>query len=113
MARAISKYVRVSPYKLRPFADVVRGDRVDNALAWLKTYSINRVTPLMKTIFSAYSNAKNLDEGKGTSMHDFVIRIVQVDEGPVVRYFKPGAMGRASVQKKRMSHIQVVVEKQS
>jgi len=38
------------------------------------------------------------------------IKEIRVDQGPSIRYFKPGAMGRAAVQKRRMSHMKVIVE---
>lgn len=110
-AKAISKYVRVSPYKLRTLASVVRGESVDKALAWLKASSIKRAAVLSKVIFSAYSNAKSIDLVNAGAMENFVIKELRVDAGPVVRYFKPGAMGRASAQRRRLSHISVMVEK--
>jgi large subunit ribosomal protein L22 len=114
MSKAKSKYIRVSPNKLRPFADVVRGDTVEKAISWLKTCAVKRATPMIKTIFSAYSNAKNMETGGAeVSMKDYVIKQICVDVGPVIKYYKPGAMGRAAIQRKRLSHLCVVVEKQS
>jgi large subunit ribosomal protein L22 len=113
LAQAISKYVRTSPYKLRPYVDVIRGNRVDRALAWLKTCSTERIVPIQKTVFSAYSNAKSKFNVEDASMEDFFIKEIRVDQGPTVRYFKPSAMGRASSQTKRMCHVLVVVEKRS
>ena len=110
-ARALSKYIHVSPYKLRSLADVVRGDRVDKALAWLKTCSMKRAVPLAKTIFSAYSNAKNSESEGVEAMEQYVIKELRIDAGPITRYQKPAAMGRASAQRRRLSHIHVVVEK--
>ncbi|MCF7899042.1 50S ribosomal protein L22 [Candidatus Babeliales bacterium] len=104
--KAISKYVRVSPYKLRPFVDVVRGYSVDRALAWLQNCEIKRVRPIIKTIFSAYSNGKNTQTDI-SSMQDLLIKEIRIDQGPIIKYFKPGAMGKANIQRKRLSHIQV------
>jgi large subunit ribosomal protein L22 len=112
-AQAISKYVRISPYKLRPYVDVVRGNRLDKALAWLKTCSVKRVIPIIKTIVSAYSNAKNKDSIGNAPLQDFIVKEIRIDAGPVTSYFKPGAMGRASMKRKRVSHVHVVVEKKS
>ena len=110
-ARAKSKNIRISPYKLRTLANVVRGSRVDKALAWLKTCSVKRAVPLAKVIFSAYSNAKNTQQEQADTMEQFVVKELRVDAGSTIRYFKPGAMGRASAQKRRLSHICVVVER--
>ncbi len=109
MFKAKSKYIRVSPYKLRPYTTVIKGYTVEKALAWLKTHMIKRVKPLEKVIFSAYSNAKDLQ--KDVSMKDLYIKELRVDHGPTIKYYKPAAMGRAAVQKKRMSHIEVILER--
>ena len=108
--RAISKYVRVSPYKLRPYAEVIRGYCVDKAYSWLKTCSVKRVNPLIKTLVSAYSNGKNV-QNDITSMSDLIIKEVRVDQGPIVKYFKPSAMGRASIQRKRLCHIKIILDR--
>jgi large subunit ribosomal protein L22 len=109
-ARAISKYVRVSPYKLRPYADVIRGYSVDKAYAWLKTCAVGRAKPLLKTLASAYANAR-FKHPEIDSMTKMVIKDVRIDQGPMFKYFKPAAMGRAVLQTKRTSHIVIVVDK--
>lgn len=100
------RYVRMSPYKLRPLVDVVRGKNVQFALDWLSTYAVQRALPLKKMLESAAANARHLND-----MHaeDLVISDFRVDEGPMYRYFKPGAMGRATVLRKRFSHVSVVL----
>ena len=105
---AKSKYVRVSPYKLRPIIDVIRGKSVLQALAYLKTHMTKRVRPIIKVIDSAYANAKNRDVDSPDLL---VVKTIFVDQGPVLKYYTPAAMGRASVQRKRLSHITVVLEK--
>lgn len=113
LSRAKSRYVRVSPYKLRPIADVIRGLSVDKALVWLKTHSIKRMRPVTKTLLSAYANAKSAKVDEGVSMESLVVKEIRVDQGPVVTYFKPGAMGRACLQQKRMSHLEIVLDKKA
>ena len=54
---AKAKFIRYSPYKLRPYADLVRGKNVDYALAWLGAHENQRITPIKKAIKSAMSNA--------------------------------------------------------
>lgn len=110
VVRAISKYIRISPFKIRPYTDVIKGYSVDKAYAWLKTCSVKRVRPIVKTLVSAYSNGKNKETGN-LSMSDFRIKEIKVNQGPMIKYFKPAAQGRASVQRKRMSHIEIVLEK--
>jgi len=110
LSKAKSKYLRISPYKLRPYIDVIRGNSVDKALAWLETCALKRVKPITKTLFSAYSNAKNLNPEFG-SMSDLVIKEIRIDQGPIIKYFKPGAQGRACPQRKRLSHLEIILDK--
>jgi large subunit ribosomal protein L22 len=112
LSRAVSKYIRVSPYKLRPLADVIRGRSVYEAFACLKTCGMKKVKPMLKTLFSAYSNARQKDS-EIDSMDKVFIKEIRIDQGPIVKYFRPGAMGRASEQRKRMCHLEIVLDKRS
>jgi large subunit ribosomal protein L22 len=104
---AKARYIPFSPYKLRPIADVVRGKNAHQALAWLATCAFKRVVPLKKVIESAAANAISL---RGMALSDLFIKTICVDQGPIRRYFKPGAMGRSNIQRSRKSHISVVLE---
>ena len=108
--KAKSRYVRISPYKLRPIVDVIRGNSLDQAVAWLGNCALKKVQPIMKVILSAYSNGKNLNSSVN-SMSEFFIEEIKVDQGPIMKYYKPGAMGRANVQRKRLSHLEVVLRR--
>ncbi len=110
LSRAKSKHIRVSPYKLRPIVNVIRGKAVDDALAWLKAYSVKRVRPITKTLLSAYANAKNLN-AEITSMDMLFVKEIKVNQAAVISYYKPGAMGRASTQRKRLSHLEIVLDR--
>jgi len=102
-----AKYVRFSPYKLRPYVDVIRGKNVQDALSWLITCPIKRVVPIRKLLQSAAANAKH---NKGIEAKDLIIKDIRVDEGPRFRYFRPGSMGRSSIFCRRTSHLNVVVK---
>jgi len=102
------KYLRYSPYKLRPIVDVLRGKNVDYAINWLTTYKTQRALPVQKIIESAAANAKF--QQSDLELRDLFIKEILVDQGPMYKYFKPGAMGRANPYKKRSSHISVVLE---
>lgn len=104
---AKSRYVSYSPYKLRPLADVVRGKSAAYALGWLTTYRSQRSEPLRKVLESVVANAKHLNN---LDAHDLSVKEIRVDQGPIHKYFKPGAMGRAMVQRRRLCHISVVLE---
>ena len=104
---AKAKYVRFSPFKLRPLVDVVRGKNVRYALSLLTGYPMKKTVPVKKLIESAAANAKSL---ANVEIEDLRIKDIRVDQGPSVRYFKPGAMGRSNVYRKRFSHMSVVLE---
>lgn len=104
---AKARYVWYSPYKLRPLADVVRGKNAAYAINWLSIYKNQRTVPLKKVIESAIANARQL---KNVTAENLAIKEIKVDQGPIHRYFKPGAMGRAMIQRKRLCHISVILE---
>jgi large subunit ribosomal protein L22 len=103
---AKSRYIRFSPYKLRPLVDVIRGKNVKYALNWLEICALKRAVPIKKIVESAAANAKNL---QNIDIENLAISDIRVDEGPSYHYSKPGAMGRSDIQRKRLSHIKVVL----
>ena len=103
---AKAKFVHYSPYKLRPIVDVIRGKNARYALSWLATYPTQRAKPIEKVLKSAVANAKNRGN---VDTANLIIQDFRVDQGPIFRYFKPGAMGRPTVMRKRFSHITCVV----
>lgn len=100
-------YLPISPFKLRAYVDVIRGKSVVYAIQWLSTLAVRRSVPIKKMIQSAAANAKNL---KNIDIADLVISDIRVDHGPMYKYFKPGAMGRSNVYRKRFSHASVILE---
>lgn len=107
---AKSKYIRISPYKLRPIADLIRGKSLAESLAYLRAHTTRRTSPVLKVLNSAFANAKNLHKDVD-SAESLVVKTIKVDGGPMLKYFTPSAMGKASPQKKRLSHIYVMLEK--
>jgi large subunit ribosomal protein L22 len=105
---AKARYIRFSPYKLRPIVDVVRGKDAQYALNWLSTHAVKRTEPITKMISSAVANAQH--SAVDVQAHDLIIKDIRVDQGPILRYFKPGAMGRANIQRRRFSHMSIVLQ---
>lgn len=106
--KAEANFVRYSPYKLRLIVDVVRGKSALHAVNILKTLPVGkRVVPVRKVLESAIANAKNLGT---TDLATLKIKDIRVDQGPIFKYYKPGAQGRSVIQRKRLSHIRVVLE---
>jgi len=101
------KFLPFSPYKLRPIIDVIRGKKVDYAIGFLKTYLNQRTVPVRKALLSAVANAFHL---KNIRPEQLIIVDIRVDQGPIFKYFKPGAMGRANIQRRRLSHLSVTLQ---
>jgi large subunit ribosomal protein L22 len=109
-SKAILKYIRISPRKVRLVADLVRGKRVEEALSILE-YSLKGASlPVEKTIRSALANLMNKEEAKKLDTDSIVISSIVVNEGPVAKRFRPRAMGRATRILKRTSHLTVTLE---
>ena len=104
---AKARYLSYSPYKLRPLVDVIRGKNAFYAMSWLRTYRSQRSEMVKKVLDSVLANAKSL---KNIEPKDLFVKEVCVDQGPIRRYFKPGAQGRANPQRKRLCHMKIVLE---
>jgi large subunit ribosomal protein L22 len=106
-ARATAKHVRVTPMKARRVVDLVRGKRVEDALAILKFAPQAASEPVAKVVASAAANAEN---NLGLNPATLVISTAFVDEGATMKRFQPRAQGRAFRIRKRTSHITIEVE---
>jgi len=106
---ATAKYIRTSPYKLRPIVDTVRGKKVDEALVILRFLPSPAARTVAKVVKSAAANAENNYE-----MTPSDLRIVKifVNEGSTLKRYRAGPRGRAKPILKRSSHITVVVEEE-
>jgi large subunit ribosomal protein L22 len=105
--KAFARYIHVSPRKLRLVADLIRQTPVDVALEQLRFSSKNAALPLSKAINSAVANAvHNFNLNK----ENLYVKAVTIDQGPVYKRYAPRAQGRAFVERKRTSHINVVLE---
>ena len=105
-ARAVGKYLRVTPRKARFVLDNMRGKSVIEALATLKFIPNEAARYITKVVESAAANAEN-----NYSMDRDTLRITgaMVDQGPTLKRIHPRAMGRAYRILKRSSHITIVV----
>lgn len=105
-AKAVARFIRISPRKVRLVVDLIRGKDVKEALAILK-YSPQRASaPLAKVVKSAAANAEHNYDMDSDRL---VVAACYVDQGPTVKRWKPRAMGRADVLRHRSSHITVIV----
>lgn len=106
-ARAVGKYIRISPQKARLVADVVRGMNVDQAITTLKFMPKKGAGILRKVIESAVANATQDDQ---VDVDNLFVKKIDVDGGPSLKRIRPRAMGRATRIIKRTSHITVVLD---
>lgn len=105
-AKAIAKHVRISPRKVRLVVDLIRGKKIEEALAILRFTPKGSTEPVSKVLRSAVANAEHNLE---MSSDDLYITKIFVDQGPTMKRIMPRAMGRADRIRKRSSHITVVV----
>jgi large subunit ribosomal protein L22 len=105
-AKAVARMLRVSPQKLNLVASMIRGKKVESALADL-TFSRKRIaTDVKKTLQSAIANAEN---NHGLDVDDLVVSEAFVGKAFVIKRFHARARGRAGRIEKPFSNLTVVV----
>lgn len=108
-AKAVAKFIRVSPRKTRLVAENIKGKGVEDALNILRFTPKKPAKILSKVLFSAISNAEQMP---GVDVDSLIVDTVMVNEGPTWKRIQPRAMGRAYRIRKRTSHITIVVKEQ-
>jgi large subunit ribosomal protein L22 len=105
-ARAVARMIRVSPQKLNLLAQLIRGKKVDRALADLE-FSRKRIAhEVKKTLESAIANAEN---NHGLDVDDLVVAQAYVGKALVMKRFHARARGRASRVEKPFSNLTIIV----
>lgn len=105
-AKAITKYVRISPRKARYAADLIRGLSVEKASMQLMYSKLRGGRLLMKTLDSAVANAETQLDARRETLKIFEVR---VDPGPILRRAKPRSRGSSVPVNKRTSHFTIVL----
>lgn len=105
--KAKVKYLKVSPTKVRPIIDLIRGHKASRVVEWLRTHPNRRTEMVLKVVNSAIANAVNRS---GVKSFDYKLVLAKVDQGPTQRYAIPGAQGRSVVRRRRFSHVEVWVQ---
>ena len=109
--KAVEKFIRMSPRKVRLVADLVRGRSVDEALGILKMTPKEAARAVERAINSAASNAT---QNFGLAREDLLVTTIYANEGPTLKRMKAGARGRYKPILKRSAHITVgVAERQA
>ncbi|MBN2451986.1 MAG: 50S ribosomal protein L22 [Lentisphaeria bacterium] len=110
-ARAITKYVRISPYKARQVARLIQGKPAREALALVDLIPRKAARLIGRTLRSAVANAENADSASA-SVDRLTVKEAVIGEGPTLKRFRPKARGMAGRVRKRTSHIRIVVTDQ-
>ncbi len=108
-AKAVEKYIRMSPRKVKYVVDLVRNKTVEEAVDMLSLIPKRAAVFVRKAIQSASANATENFKDYKVSIQDLFIKEIYVNEGPTLKRFKPRARGRADRILKRTSHITVFV----
>ncbi len=106
-ARAIARYVRISPKKVQQVINLIRNKSVNEALLKLRFLPKKAAKIVEKVLKSAIANAEN---NFNMDVDKLYVHRIFVDQGPMMKRIRPRAMGRAYLIRKRTSHITVVVK---
>ena len=106
--RAVLKYCRLSPYKVRQVLDLIRGQHVEMARDILRFSDRGAAVVVLKLLDSAIANAGNNDD---IPEDELFVSACFADEGPTMRRFRPRARGRATRIRKRSCHVTVIVSR--
>ena len=106
-AKAVAKFIHVSPRKARLVADQIRGHDYLDAVDSLRFLPNKSADLVLKVLKSARANAEVSDGSVPDT--DLFVKKVFIDNGPIMKRYQPRARGRASRIRKRLSHITVVL----
>ena len=108
-AKAVARYIRISPQKARLVADVIRGRNVEDAINTLRFMPKKGARILRKIVESAVANAS---QNETIDVDTLYVKRIFIDGGPMLKRMRPRAMGRANRILKRTSHITIVLDEQ-
>ena len=106
-AKALAKYVRMSPIKLKPITDLIRGKDLGEALTILKFTPGKGSVLIEKVVESAAANAENNHDMDKDNLY---VAEVYANQGPTMKRWRAADRGRAARILKRSSHIGVVLK---
>ena len=105
-ARATLRYARISSRKVKIVADLIRGKKVDEALAIVKFTPKASSEIIEKLLKSAIANAEN---NHGMNRGNLIVSEIYANQGPTLKRIRPAAKGSAVRIRKRTSHISIVL----
>ncbi|MBC7880392.1 MAG: 50S ribosomal protein L22 [Anaerolineae bacterium] len=104
--KAVARFIRMSPFKVRRILDQIRGRSYGDALIILQFLPHAATDPIKKVLESAAANAEN---NFNLDRRNLVVSTAFADGGPTLKRFRAGDRGRARPVRKRTSHITVAV----
>ncbi|MGN1235510.1 MAG: 50S ribosomal protein L22 [Christensenellaceae bacterium] len=107
---AVAKYIRISPYKVRPVLDLIRGKSVEEANAILSYTTSSCALPIQKALLSAAANAEH---NQGMDRADLFVAECFADGGTHLKRMQPVSKGRGHAILKRTCHITVILDVKS
>lgn len=96
-----------SPRKMRLLADLIRGEKVERALAILEHSPKHPAVPLRKLVLSAISNWKQKNESGDES--ELLVKTIFVDGARTLKRMRPAPQGRGYRVRKRSNHVTLIV----
>ncbi len=105
-ARALAKWIRISPVKARLLASQIQGKPVEEALRLTRFAKVKAAPIVRKCLESAIANAEH---NYNMDVDALWVKEIRVDKGPFWKRLRPGSRGKVSIRKRRMSHIMIVV----
>ena len=113
--RAETKYMRVSPQKVRLVLDMIKGRRVEEAMNTLAFTNKGCAPELHKLLRSALENANYLSQEKGldVDVDRLIVKRAIANEGPRFKRVRPAPQGRAFRYQRRMSHVEIALEEKA
>lgn len=104
--KAVARYIRMSPHKVRRVLDQIRGRSYREALIILEFMPYKACEPILKVLRSAVANAEH---NAGYTPAELIISQAFADQGPVLKRYRPRAQGRAYQIRKPTCHITIAV----
>ena len=109
-SKAVAKFVRITPRKVRIVLDLIRGKNVAEAFAILKFTPKAGAVVVEKVLRSAVANAEN---NYDMDVDKLVIKTAFADDGPTMKRIHPRSRGQAFKILKRTSHVTIVVDEKN
>jgi len=106
-AIAKKRFIRQSATKIRFVLKTVKGYSVNAAINKLTLTNKKASKYIVEVLKASISNMMSKDAQ--TNSDELVIKEAYVDEGPVMKRFRPAAMGRATAIRKRTSHLTIII----